>query len=181
MSDDADLYLLFVAEILVIMHLTCDKGIGSSLHSVIEQEIACTTTDRHLPDRALQKLITSGALHLKGLLHQNYEIIGCHRLRQRANHTTAGLDAINRLRGEEHHLLQAQFLGNTEVHTTLGVIHVRMHGDHTDILLDSLSDGTLHIREIADSLQSTEQQRMMGYNQIAPLPDGLVDDTFVDV
>ena len=104
-ADDTDLYLLFVAEILVVMHLTRNKGVSTCFYGVVEQEITCTTTDRHLLDRALQQLITSSALHIEGLLHLNHKVVRCHRLRQRADDTTASLNPVNGLRDEECHLL----------------------------------------------------------------------------
>ena len=97
--------MLFVAEILVVMHLTRNKGVSTCFYGVIEQEITCTTTDRHLLDRAQQQLITSSALHIEGLLHLNHKVVRCHRLRQRADDTTASLNPVNGLRDEECHLL----------------------------------------------------------------------------
>ena len=96
-ADDAYLNFLFVTEVLMIVHFTCDKGISTSFHRVVEQEITCTTTDCHPLHRALQQLITSGALHLEGFLHLNHEVIRCHRLRQSADNTTASLDTIHHL------------------------------------------------------------------------------------
>jgi hypothetical protein len=53
--------------------------------------------------------------------------------------------------------------------------------DDANILLDSLSDCPLDVGQVTDGLQTAEQQRMVGHNQIAPLADGLIDDLFGDV
>ena len=48
----AYLYLLFVAEVLMIVHLASDKRVGLILHGLVEQEIACSTADSHTLNRA---------------------------------------------------------------------------------------------------------------------------------
>ena len=48
----AYLYLLFVAEVLMIVHLACDKRIGLIFHGLVEQEIARSATDGHTLNRA---------------------------------------------------------------------------------------------------------------------------------
>ena len=48
MADDTDLYLLLVAKVLMVVHLTSDKGIGTCLHSLVEQEVPCPSADGHL-------------------------------------------------------------------------------------------------------------------------------------
>ena len=53
-ADDADLYLLLIAEILVIVHLARDKGVGTGPQGVVEQEVACPATDSHLTNRSAQ-------------------------------------------------------------------------------------------------------------------------------
>ena len=51
--DDADLDLLFVSEILVIVHLASDEGVGPLCDGLVEHEVPCPTADGHLPYRPL--------------------------------------------------------------------------------------------------------------------------------
>ena len=88
---------------------------------------------------------------------------------------------LHRFRPQETHLLQAQFLSNLEVHTPSCIVHIGMHRDDANALLDGLHHRTLHIGEVADGLQATEQQRMVRHNEVAPFLDGLVDDALSDV
>ena len=44
MADDTDLYLLLVAEILMVVHLTCDKRVSTDFQGFVEQEVPCPAT-----------------------------------------------------------------------------------------------------------------------------------------
>ena len=48
----AYLYLLFVTEVLMIVHLASDKRIGLIFHGLVKQEIARSATDGHTLNRA---------------------------------------------------------------------------------------------------------------------------------
>ena len=50
MSDDANLYLLLMAEKLMIVHLSRDKGIGTGCHGITEHESARTAAKCPLSD-----------------------------------------------------------------------------------------------------------------------------------
>ena len=50
-----------------------------------------------------------------------------------------------------------------------------MHSHNDHIVFDSLDDGTLHIAPVADMSQLTEDERMVGHDEITPLLNGLVD------
>ena len=165
----------------MIVHLACDKGVGTLCQGCVEEKVACPTTNGNFLNRPAQELVAQCTFHIEGLLHCLYEIVGSQRLGQRANDTTPRLDAFYRLGGEETHRLEIQFLGNLKVHTALGIIHVGMHGDDADALSDGLHHRTLHISEVADGFQATKQQWMVRHNEVAPFPDGLVDNLFVDV
>ena len=47
MADEADLYVLFMAEELMVVHLACDEGIGPCVQGIAEQESPCPATYRH--------------------------------------------------------------------------------------------------------------------------------------
>ena len=90
-------------------------------------------------------------------------------------------DAFYSLWREETDILQTQFLSDLEVHAILGIVHIGMHGDDADTVHDGFHHRTLHVRQVADGLQSSEQQRMVTDNQVAALTNGLINDVFVDV
>jgi hypothetical protein len=69
-ADDADLYLLFVTEIAVVVHLAGDEGVGFVSDSVVEDEIAGTAADGYSPDGALEQLVAVGASHVEALFDQ---------------------------------------------------------------------------------------------------------------
>ena len=163
------------------MHLARDKGISAGLHSLIEQEVPCPTTDGNSLHRTAQQLVAHRTFHTEGFLHGQHEIIGCHRLRQSANDTTTRLYPSHLFRSQELHLLHTEFLCHLVVHPALCIIHIGMHGDDTDAVLDGLYHRTLHIRQIADGLQSSEQQGMMADNEVAAFLNGFVNHLFVDV
>ena len=181
MADDTDLYALLIAEILVIVHLACDESIGSSGYSLVEQEIPCPATDGHLGYLMAQQFITQGTLHIEGILYSLHEVARHLWLLQFTDDTTTSLDTTNVLWCHEPHIVQPQLLGHLEVHTTLRIVHVSMHRDDADIIPDGLSHRALHVCQVADGLQSTEQQRMVADNQVAALLNGLVNNLFVDV
>ena len=117
-------------------------------------------------------------LHVERPFHQTYEVIGSHRLCQRTYYAATTLRVPYPLRTQELDVRQAQLLGYLEVHATPGIVHVRMHRHHADILPDSLAHRPLHVGQVADSLQPTKQQRVVAHNEITTLLYRLVDDFF---
>ena len=73
-ADDTDLNLLVVAEILVVVHLAGHEGIGTGCDGVGQEEVACSTAERHLGKRPLQQLVGHNALHAKLPLEQADEV-----------------------------------------------------------------------------------------------------------
>ena len=82
---------------------------------------------------------------------------------------------------EKLHVLQAQLLGNLEVHSACRCIHVGMHGDDGNIILDRLANGALHIVLIRYPGKLSEDERMMAYDEIAALLDRLFYHRLSDV
>ena len=80
MADDTNLDALLVAEILVVVHLARDEGVGTVGNGVVEQEVACTAADGHTADRPLQQLVTHDALNAELTLHKLQEHIGHRRI-----------------------------------------------------------------------------------------------------
>ena len=68
-ADDTYLYLLLMAEVLMVVHLTCHERIGTSRNDVIEQEVPCPAADSHLSYRPMQQLVAHRTLSLHSLLH----------------------------------------------------------------------------------------------------------------
>ena len=75
-TDDADLNLLIMPEILVIAHLARDESIGTSRYRIAQQERTRPATERHLPDRAAQELVALHALHAKTFAQQQHQVVG---------------------------------------------------------------------------------------------------------
>ena len=180
-----------MAEEHVVVHLACDEGIGTFGDSLIQHEITSPTADGHLAYRPLLQFVTMCTSHAKALLYQRDEGPGIHRIRQfckdegyffsgrTAEHRVGALRRVWGLRFTCWH--GPQFFCDFVVHAPLGIIHIGMHGDDADVVLDGLSDGALHVVRIAHLLQSTEQQRVVAHHQVASFGDGLVDDLFSHV
>ena len=182
MADDADLNLLFVAEILVIAHLARDEGIGTCLDGCVEQESTCSTAECHLPDRTSKQLVALHALHAKPLLEHQHQVVGCQVLSHLSDDALAAFHAVHfLLASKELHVSQSQFLGNLEVHAARSRIHVGMHRHDGNIILNRLAHGTLHVVLVRDSRQFAEYQRMMAHDEVTALPDGLVYHGFSNV
>ena len=124
---DTYLYLLFVAEVHMIVHLTCDKGVSPLCYSIVEQEVAGTTTDGHLTNRAHQQLVTLCTSHLKALLHQLYKRLGAHWLDKITYYAAAGLYTVDQFPGKKLHVLQPQLFGYFPVDAVAGIVHIGMH------------------------------------------------------
>ena len=180
-ADDTDLNLLLVAEVLMIVHLTRDEGVGSGFHGIVEQEVAGTATESHTAHRTLQQLVGHRTGNAKRRLHRLYELTCCQWRLQRSDDAAAASHVANGSRCHELHVLQPQLLGHLVVHATLGIVHVRVHRHHGDVRLDGLSHGALHVSHVADLLQAPEQQRMMADDEVTPLRQRLVHHLFGDV
>ena len=181
MANDTDLDALFVAKILVVVHLARDKGVGAKTDSVRQQEVTSAATERHLLDRASQQFVAQCALHAELSFHHEDKVVSSHGLRQETNDTTASLDVTYLLLSKELALLQSQSLSNLPVDTILGIVHIGMHGDDDDVVLQGLDNATLHIVSTTDLFQATEQQRMMADDEVTAFAESLIDNLFVDV
>ena len=106
-ADDAYLDALFIAEVLVVVHLASNEGVGTQRHSVGQQEIACTTTKGYLADRAFKQLVTLGTLHAELLFHQFNKGSCRHRRGKLPYYTAACLNAVDCFLCEELTILQA--------------------------------------------------------------------------
>ena len=203
-ADDADLNLLLMTEILVIAHLARDEGIGSRRNGITQQERTRTTAERHLADRATQELVALHALHTETIPEQQHQVIGSdtlgkmllHLIRKPASlgslqdilvrdfsyYAAAAFHAIHFLLATKKlHVLQAQLLGNLEVHSACRCIHVGMHGDDGNIILDRLANGALHIVLIRYPGKLSEDERMMAYDEVAALLDRFIHHRLSDV
>ena len=104
------------------------------------------------------------------------EVCRCHGLRQLSDDSAAADDTVGHLLlTEEAGILQRHLLGNLVVHAAQGIVHVGVHGHHSDIMLDGFHHGTLHVVASVDALQGMENQRMMAHNEVTTLGNGLVD------
>ena len=101
-ADHTDLDPLFVAKILMIVHLTSNKGISPFSNGRVKQEITCPTTNGHLPNRTSQQFVAHRTLHIEGLFHRLHEVVSCEGAGQFTYHTTPCLDAIHRLGGKKN-------------------------------------------------------------------------------
>ena len=154
MADDADLDFLLMAEELMIVHFARNESISTSRDGSIQQERARTTTERHLSDRPAQQLVALHAFRLETLSEHQHQVVGSYSVcMQRislvsylANHSFSAFHTVNLfLASEETKVAESEFLSYFEVDTTLCRIHIRMHGNDGNIVLDSLSHGALHI------------------------------------
>lgn len=134
-SNDTDLNALFIAKVLMIVHLTRDEGVSTKTDSVRQQKVASTTAECHLPDGALQQFVTQYAFHAELSFHHEDKVVSCHWLWQETNDTTASLDIAHLFLSKELALLQSQSLSNLPVDAILGIVHISMHGDDDDIVL----------------------------------------------
>ena len=88
-SHNADLQLLFVAEILVIVHLAREESVGTSLDGVRQHEVASSATQRHAAYLSRQQLV---ALYPWGVKYMAYVVDkrhGVHGLFQLSYHAAA--------------------------------------------------------------------------------------------
>jgi len=60
MTYDAYLYLLLMPEVLVVMHLAGQECISTMSNGFVEQEVACSSTDRHATDWTPEHLVAHG-------------------------------------------------------------------------------------------------------------------------
>ena len=186
MADDTDLYLLLMAEELMIAHLTRYKGIGSCRNGIAKEEGAGSATECHTTNHATQQLVGLHTFHAEVLLKQLDEIHSRHRLRQFTYHTRA-VTVVTRLRtvavllAKQRQMLQTELLGNLPVHTAPGIVEVGMHSGDADALTNSLIDCTLDIVAIRDTAQPTEDERMVGNNEITAATQRLIDNRLCHV
>ena len=180
-TNDADLNLLFVAEILVVMHLAREKGVSTLTQGVWQQEVTSTATECHLTDGTLQQLVTHGTLHVELALHQFHKVLCSHHPWQFTNDATTRLQAVHHLLGKETAACQPQSLSHLPVDAILCIVHIGMHRDNHYVVLDGLDDTTLHVVLTTDLLQTTEQQGVVADNEVTALTNGLVNNLLVDV
>jgi hypothetical protein len=101
MADDTYLNALFIAEVLVIVHLARYEGVSTLTESIGQQEVTSSATDGHTLDGTLQQFVTLGALNLKPALYKLHKLSGSHRLGQLPYYTAASFDAVNCLLCEQ--------------------------------------------------------------------------------
>ena len=180
-TDDTDLNLLVVAEILVVVHLAGHEGIGTGCDGVGQEKVACSTAERHLGKRPLQQLVGHNALHAKLPLEQADEVGSRHGLRQCAHDPASTEDISHGARLQELHLCEAHFLGNLIVDAPHSIVHVGVHGHDGDAPPYGLHHALLHIVGSDDSFQGMEDQGMVRHDEIAVETYGLTDDVGCNV
>ena len=181
MANHTDLDALFIAKVLVIMHLASNEGVSAKADSIRQQEVASATTKCHLTNGASQQFVTQCALHAKLSFHHENKVVSSHWLRQETNDTTASLHITHLFLGKELTLLESQSLSNLPVDAILGIVHISMHRDDDNIVLQGLNDATLHIVSTTNLFQATKQQRMVTDDEVTPFAESLIDNLFVDV
>ena len=135
MANDGNLYFLLMAEILMIVHLACDKGVCSLCNCLRQEERACASADGNGLDGTAQKLIALHTLDIKRALQHQHKVVGGKRLGQLSYNSAAALDAHNRLFCKETAVMKLHFFSYLEVNTATGIVHVSVHGNHRDIIL----------------------------------------------
>ena len=75
-ADDANLYLLFVAEELVIVHLTGDECVGTLSNGFVEEERSCPTAQGHALYLSAQQLVGLHTLHPERAFKVYDEVVG---------------------------------------------------------------------------------------------------------
>lgn len=181
-ANDSNLNLLVVAKVLVIVHLTRHKGIGTLSDGLIEQEVAGSTTERHLSYRAAQQLVGHDIFHVKRPFQHDDQVVGSNRLRQHTDNTLTTVHTIySLLFAKETQLNKPHFLRNLVVYTASRTIHVGVHGDNANVVSDSLHHRALHGILARNVAQLAENQRMMRHDKVAPQSNGLIDDFLSNV
>src|SRR3712207_8713185 len=66
---------------------------------------------------------------------------------------------IGTLLTEKRHITKPHLIGDTEVDTARGVIHIGVHRHDTDVILYRFPHRALHFIVITDSAQLTEDER----------------------
>ena len=79
---DSNLYLLFVGEVFVIVHLTCKECISLCINSLRQHECSSSSTDGNTLYGALQEFVAHNARHMEHFLYLIYICICCERLWQ---------------------------------------------------------------------------------------------------
>ncbi len=140
------LYLLFVTEIFVVVHLSRDESIGSGPYGSRQQKRASPTAEGNFSDRTSQQLVTLHTLHTETLTQHQYEVIGGNRGSKLTHYSLTALHAAGFLFfTEETKVLQSQLLGYLVVYTALCSIQIGMHRNDGNVILNSLAYSALYI------------------------------------
>ncbi len=70
MADDGNLDFLFMAKILMVVHLARDERIGTCRDGITQQERTGSATERNLTDVTGKELIMLHAFHMEYVLQQ---------------------------------------------------------------------------------------------------------------
>lgn len=76
MANDAYLYLLLMAEELMVMHLARYEGVAARADGVAEEKRARASAEAYGLYAAAEKLVGLKAFHVEDLLQSQYEVVG---------------------------------------------------------------------------------------------------------
>lgn len=176
MTDDTDLDFLLVPEILMIVHLARNEGIGTSLDGIGQQERARTATKCHLADGAAQQFIGVSAAHAEALLHMEHKLFSGKRSGELPHNAITTRNTVHLLLlTEETQARQPQFFGHAIVDTATRAVHVGVHRGDNHIVLDGFHHRALHVVGTSDSGEFTKDERMVRNYQITATPNGLIN------
>ena len=88
MPNDSNLYFLLMVEVFMIVHLACDKRIGTGCNRIAQHEGTSSATNGHLTNRPLKQLVGLNTFHGEHPLEHLDERHCIHRLLKNAYHTT---------------------------------------------------------------------------------------------
>jgi len=84
-------------------------------------------------------------------------------------------------RFEKGYVLQAEMLGDFKINTAHGIVKIGVCGIDGYIVLDSLSEGSLHIGAVAHTFPPTKEERVVSYDEIVATIHGFLYHGFCDV
>ena len=176
-THDGNLYLLLVAEELVVRHFARQEGIGLQAYGLVQHEGPSPTTQGHRLYGPPQQFVVLQSFDVEHILHALQESQRVLRRRQVADEPRAGHDVAlahaHRVPLHHGHVHQSQLFSNAVVHTVLGIVQVGVGGIDGDVVLDGQSHAALHLCALSNLTQGAEQQGVVTDDEVTAEVYGL--------
>ena len=167
-NDDA----IFEAEEVVIFHVGGDKEVSFEFNRFFHEKSAGATAQGNAAHGAVGVAAVAQGAHLEGVLHMLQELHGRggRDVAYHAQSACALVAGLLWLRVEHLHIVEPQFLGNLEVHATLGTVHVGVGSIDGDVVLDGTGHDALDVAVAGNLLQAVENERVVRDDEVGTTP-----------